>query len=176
MAKERSLMNLAKGNGKKNQTNTAKKPVVVKEVEKPITPAEERDLKAKAKVEELLQDVPMTLEDKKEELLEMVEEEPKGVEWLEEQVQLLADSNVNLKAELELARGDYQRLLVENQRLKEGGSLGSIEGQVAQNVVRVFNELQGNYFQHGENFIIYPVAFMNRLIMFFPFLQNEKRF
>jgi len=177
MAKN-SLMNLAKGNGKKN-TTTAKKPAEKKEVEKPvISPAEERDLKAKARVEELLHDVPLTLEttEKESELLEVEQEPKKGVEWLEEQVQLLADGNQNLRAELELAKGDYARIFEENQRLKNGQHVVSNDNQIAQSVVMVFNELQSNYFQLGDNLVIYPVAFMNRLIMFFPFLQNEKRF
>ena len=68
------------------------------------------------------------------------------------------------------------RIFAEYQKLKQDNNIGSNDGQVAQNVIRVFNELQGNYFQYQQNFIIYPVAFMNRLIMYFPFLQNEKRF
>jgi len=28
----------------------------------------------------------------------------------------------------------------------------------------------------GKNFVIVPPAFLNRLIMFFPFLQDEKKF
>jgi hypothetical protein len=175
MAKE-SLLKLAKGGGKKNET-TAKKSVEKEKIVVPITPAEERDMKAKAKVEELLQDVPMTIE-KQEVLLDVAEDEPqKGVEWLEEQMTLLSDSNQNLIAELELAKGDYQRLFEENQRLKSGVNSSTFDdGQVMANVIAVFNELQSNYMQFGQNFIIYPVAFMNRLVMFFPFLQNEKRF
>lgn len=175
MAKE-GLMNLAKSS-KKNEV-IAKK-VEKKKVEKPISPEEERDIKARATVAELLQDVPLTLE-KQEKLIEIDNnpstEDVKSKEWLEEQVELLGDSNKNLKAELELAKGDYQRIFADYQKLKQGTNVGSVEGQVAQNVARVFIELQSNYFQHGQNFIIHPVAFMNRLIMYFPFLQSEKRY
>jgi thiamine pyrophosphate-dependent acetolactate synthase large subunit-like protein len=174
MAKE-GLMSLAK----RNKNETIAKKIEKKKDEKPISSAEERDIKAKATVAELLKDVPLTFE-KQEKLIELEANDSndnvKSKEWLEEQIQLLVDSNQNLKAELELAKGDYQRIFAEYQKLKQDNNIGSNDGQVAQNVIRVFNELQGNYFQYQQNFIIYPVAFMNRLIMYFPFLQNEKRF
>jgi hypothetical protein len=149
-----------------------------KEEEKIISPAEERDLKAKQKVEELLQDVQLTSEKKEEELLE-VDEEPKGIEWLEEQIQLLSNANENLKSELTLAKDDYVRIFEENQHLKDGVGDGAIKLKI----IELFNELQNNHNQLGTdpisgigNFRIYCPGFLNRLILFFPFLENIRRF
>jgi hypothetical protein len=145
---------------------------------KVISPEEERDLKAKAKVEELLQDVKLTTEKKEEELLE-VDEEPKGIEWLEEQIQLLSNANENLKSELTLAKDDYIRIFEENQRLKDGVG----DGAVKLKLIELFNEIQNNHIQLGTdpisgigNFRIYCPGFLNRLILFFPFLENMRKF
>ena len=89
-------MKLAKG---KKET-TVKAPVIKKVeevIEKVLSPEEERDLKTKAKVEELLDGVEMTLkteEEKKEEILEIAPEpDSKDVNWLEEQVSKLSEEN-----------------------------------------------------------------------------------
>jgi len=171
MAKEKNLTKLAKG----NKVSTS-----VVETKKPISPAEQRDLKAKAAVEELLHDVPLTLE-KKETISEVEEnkEQKQGIEWLEEQVQLLSESNENLKAELILAKDDYSRIFEENQRLKNGGGDEAIKLKV----IELFNELQNNHLQLGSdpitnigNFRIYCPGFLNRLIIFFPFLESVRKF
>ena len=176
----KNLINLAKG-GKKASPAT-KKVAEKKEVEKPISPAEERDLKAKARVEELLEGVQLT-PDKKEDLLELeAPEEKKGAEWLEEQVTLLNEQNEALRSELVLAKDDYSRIFAEMQRFKSGiGIVG--DGEIKGQVVNLFEELQANYISRGIDpmtnlpvFEIRPVAFMNRLIMFFPFLNQYKRY
>jgi len=153
----------------------AKKPAA-KPVEKKLTAEEERDLKAKAKVKELLQDSPITTLDKKEDLLEFDDnppEAPKGVEWLEEQVTLLNQQKEALSAELGVVQA-------ENQALKLGG--GSNDGEVSKVVVQLFNELQENFIKMGidnrgmGNFRIYTPGFLNRMIKFFPFLGQHKRY
>lgn len=173
---EKNLLKLAKSGSKKKPTTT-KKPAE-KKVEKTISPAEERDLKAKQKVQELLKDVDLKPEIK-EELFEIEQEKPEkpneeGMEWLQEQVSLLSEKCESLKAELEVAKGDYAKILTENQRLKN--SPATADGNIKANVIRIFNELQANYLNMDNNFIIYPVAFMNRLVVFFPFLAEHKRF
>lgn len=173
-------MNLAKG-GKK--TPPAKK-VAEKKVEKPITPAEERDLKAKARVEELLACVQLTPE-KKEDLLELepAEAPKEGAEWLEEQVTLLTEQNELLRSELSLAKQDYERIFVENQHIKTGVGITSNDGVVKANVIELFEEIQNNHITLGVdpttnigNFRIYCPGFLNRLITFFPFLEERKRY
>ena len=83
--KKDNLMKLAKG--KKEVTKAPAVKEEVKAPEKVLTPEEERNLKTKAKVEELLDGVKLTLEpeEKKEELLEVAENEdqPKSTDWLE---------------------------------------------------------------------------------------------
>ena len=151
----------------------AKKPAAKKQP----TAKELRDQKAKETVEKLLVDSPIVTLDKKDDLLELDEtptpEEPKGVEWLEEQVGLLNQKNEALTAELKLVK-------IENQTLRAGGS--SNDGEVQKVVIQLFNELQENYIKMGinnrgeGNFYIRTPGFLNRLIKFFPFLEQHKRY
>lgn len=182
MAKS-NLIKLAK-NGKNIKNKPAPKPVVKKVEEKPLTPEEERDLKAKQKVEELLSDVSLVPKTS-EEVLELDDnkQEPEGVDWLTEEV-------TKLTAENEQLREDYAKILDENRRLKGGRPAVVIdesesvdESLVKEKLLQLFNELQANYMRNPgvsqfgtPNFIIYPVAFMERMIMFFPFLGKEKKY
>lgn len=185
------LMGIAKGKDKKPEkpANT-KKPVVKKEVEKPKTPAEERDIKAKQKVQELLKDVDLTLDktaESDDELLEVAESEKPvdvSLEWLEEQITSLSEVNEGLRIENAQMKEDYRRIFEENQRIKNGAgiTMNNDDSALKQSISKLFNEIQTNYLAMGKdmngfpNLVLPPVAFMNRLIMFFPFLQNEKRF
>jgi hypothetical protein len=173
---DKDVIKLAKGNKTTIlKKRAARKPAAKKPVDPKLTAEQERDLKAKETVEKLLEDSPIVTLDKKEELLQLDEEEtPKGVEWLEEQVTLLGEKNKALSAELEVVK-------IENQQLRS--SVGTSDGDVKAGVVQIFNELQTNYINRGlnsntgePNFVIYPVGFMNRLIKFFPFLAEMKRF
>ena len=179
MAKKDNLVKLAKGN---KETPIA--PAVKEEVkvpEKVLTPEEERDLKTKAKVEELLDGVDMNLktEEKKEEILEVAPEpDSKDVNWLEEQVSKLSEENERLKSEATLAKNDYSRIFEAFQEQKNGVTLttSNSDGQLQAKVVELFNEIQAQYLSLGNNLIIYPAAFLNRLIKFFPFLDGHRRF
>ena len=183
MAKStKQLVNLAKGGGKK-AAPVKKEEVVPAEVI--LTKEEERDLKAKEVVKELLSDtdVDLTLTAKpKEDLLE-VEQEPTGGDiWLQEQVAALTSENQLLKGEIEVMRTDYQKMLNENQRIKSGAGVQN-DGELKNGILTIFHEIQSNYLKNPgltpygtPNFVIVPPAFLNRLIVYFPFLQNEKRF
>lgn len=142
---------------------TRKKPVAKKEPE--LTPEEIRDQRAKAKVDELLQDVDLTL--KKDELLELDETPEAGdsqsVEWLQEQVTLQAQQIEGLRSELAEAR-------VENP------PVAGVAGAEKEAVLTLFNELQENYTRMGVNFQVRFPAFLNRMIMFFPFLADHKKY
>jgi hypothetical protein len=180
----KNLIGLAKG-GNKKPVPLPTKPVVKKVAEKKLTPAEERDLKAKAKVEELLQDVNLS-PNPKEDLIEIDEnhvDTPPSSEWLEEQVTLLTANNELLRSELVLAKDDYSRLFQENQQLKSGAGIVSNDGAVAAKVIELFNELQDNHIKLGTdmntgigNFRIFCPGFLNRMIVFFPFLTNHRRY
>jgi len=177
MANKDDLIKLSKGD------NKAKSPVVKKTVEKviekKITPAEERDIKTKAKVAELLQDV--DLEPKKdEELLEINTESKGDVEWLGEQVSKLSEENERLRSEAALAKEDYGKLFEDFQKLKKGDGIvltNTIDDSTLKaKITQLFGEIQANYLAMGRNFVIVPAAFLNRLILFFPFLGGEKKF
>jgi hypothetical protein len=188
MAKSnKQLVNLAKGGVKKA---APVEEVKVQEVE--LTKEEKRELKAKETVKELLSDseVDLTLTEKpkEEELLEVVPDTG-NTEWLQEQIALLASENQNLKNEMEVMKIDYQKMLNENLRIKEGSGLQN-DGELKNGILTVFHELQSNYMKMGfnqvprqeivpagePNFRIAPAAFINRLIMYFPFLKDQKRF
>ena len=184
MSKKKDLIGLAKGNAAKATKKTTKKKVVKKKtVKKPVvkkaTPEELRDEKAKKTVEKLLENSPITTLEQKEELIELetpVTEQPKGIEWLEEQIVLLTKKNEELTFNCEKA---FQ----ENQQLKSGGNTGaSNDGELKKIVIELFNELQENHIKLGVdkngigNFRIYCPGFLNRLIKFFPFLEEVKRF
>jgi hypothetical protein len=181
MAQNSKLLKLANGGDKKSPP--AKKTGVKKE--KVITPEEERDLKAKAKVKELLDGVDLSSPKKEDDLLKISKEEQHGTDWLQEQVGLLSSENELLKADLAVAKSDYQKLLVENQHLKEGVGIQD-ESTLKTGVLTIFHEIQSNYLKNPgfttipiagtPNFVIVPPAFLNRMIMYFPFLQKEKRF
>lgn len=150
---------------------TANKTSTKKAETKPVNPAEERDLKAKQKVEELLKDVKLT--DKGEDDLLVVDNQgdTKSAEWLQEQTSLLSKEVERLRVEL----AEAKELNKKNEN--SGGN-----DQLKNTVIRLFNELQDNhiragYDQYGNpNFIIRPIAFMNRMVMFFPFLEDVKKF
>jgi len=178
MAKN-DLIGLAKSGTATTKKPAAKKPAAKKPVVKKPTAEELRDLKAKETVEKLLEDSPINTLEKKEDLLELDEtpvEEPKGVEWLEEQVTLLTQKSEALAAELNVVQ-------IENQQLRSGTDVsGSNDGEVRKVVVQLFNELQENYIKMGidnqgiGNFRIYTPGFLNRMIKFFPFLDEVKRY
>lgn len=181
MAKK-NLVKMAKGFDRNIVTSKTEKSVEDKVSEKTLTHDEERDLKAKQKVEELLHDVSLTPE-KNNDLLDV--DEPKGVEWLTEQVDALTAENELLKNDLAAAKDDYAKLFSENQNLKTARSAitNNVDSETKAIVIRVFNELQSEYMRNPgvrfdgiPNFTIHPVSFMNRLILFFPFLAKEKRF
>ena len=182
---EKNLINLAKGKpaAKPAVKKTTPKKPAAKPVVKEPTPEEVRDLKAKETVEKLLEDSPLTTLNKKDELLEFDENPPeasKGVEWLEEQVALLTEKNEALKAELALAKEDIQKLEFDVQQGRVGGA--SNEGEVKTAVLQLFNEIQENHIKLGVNeqgvgnFRIYCPGFLNRMIKFFPFLDQHKRY
>jgi hypothetical protein len=176
MAENNKLLNLAKSGGKK--ASPAKKTGTK---EKEITPEEQRDLKAKAKVKELLDGASLA-PPKEDDLLEISKEEQHGTEWLQEQVSALSSENQLLKADLNAAKEDYQKVFAENQRIRTGAGIQD-ESALKTGVLTIFHEIQSNYLknpgntQYGTpNFVIVPPAFLNRMIMYFPFLQKEKRF
>ena len=156
----------------KSGTATAKKPAARKPAarkRKPVvkepTAEEIRDKKAIETVNKLLEDSPIVTLDKKEEdllILDETPEEPKGVEWLEEQVTLQAQQIEGLRGELAEAR-------LEN---PPAVTTSKVDGKV----IELFNELQENYGRMGPNFEVRFPAFLNRMIMFFPFLAQHKKY
>jgi hypothetical protein len=172
---QKNLINLGKGKNK----NIEKK---LPEEKKELSPEEERDLKAKQTVNELLQDVKLTPSKKDDDFFEMVDESNnKGSEWLSEQVTILTKENEILRQKIEISKEDYKRIFAESQEIKT--NLGIVDDNVVKaKVIELFNELQNNYISMGinvmgvENFRVRFPAFLERMIMFFPFLKEKKKY
>lgn len=178
MAKD-NLISLAKGkNNVKKSSQVLKKPVP-KAQEKHKTPEEERDLKAKKKVEELLQDVDLEIINKEEKnvLDEHSSENGQGIEWLTEQVGLLSEQNENLRNELAQAKDDYSRLLQDFQN-KNGNN--NVNETILQNMLILFNELQNNFLGINAEKTSWTTAsiphMLKKMLSMFPFLETYKKF
>lgn len=192
------LAKLAKGNagGKKSpvsatkqvkptekQQATLKQKPVVKPVEekKVLTPEEERDLKAKQKVEELLSDVEfLPKSEEAETVVETVVETKtsnEGVEWLEEQVNLLTEENSALKIELQQAKDDYGRLFNDFQNK---GTSNPANDVVSHNVLVLFNELQNNFMGNNQQRTQWTSVqishILKQMLVLFPFTKDYQKF
>ncbi len=151
----------------------------------PKTPEDERDAKAKERVEKLLAESDINFLKKEDELIEFVTDSTveKNNSWLAEQVATLTDENLKLRSEAETAREDYRKIFAELQNLKSG-RITSVDGDVVKSkVCELFDELQENYISRGRhpitgapNFIVVFPAFLERMILFFPFLVDRKRY
>jgi len=144
----------------RRQKTTAETPVV----NVPLTKEE----LAKKKVEELLQGVTLTKEDK-EVVVDRLEEATKGknVEWLEGQVAGLTEQNKKLQE-------DYSKLLNEF-KLKGGAPTGDI-AIMQKNIETIFFELDAVYTgskfgKPYEEAKIRPL--LNKLMQLFPFLSES---
>lgn len=92
----------------------------------------------------------------------------------------LTEENEKLKSEAALAKEDYSKLFIAFQQQRNTVVLNDnpngSDTALKAKVVQLFNEIQANHLSLGRNFIIVPQAFLNRLIVFFPFLEEQKRF
>ena len=161
----KKMLNLAKKKPIKKKTTTRKKRTTT-EKKKTTTPT----MKAKKRVEELLQDVslsPQKNEDKQK------PQKKEGIEWLEEQVELLSNDRENLRKELAQSKDDYEKIFNENQRIKTNPSK-SDSNNIELTVIRLFNKVQTNY-HNIPNLVLEGRQFMLEMIKFFPFLKNERK-
>jgi len=134
---------------------------------------------AKAKVDELLQDIDVDVKIKKDvlgiDLPTKDEISNNDVTWLQEQLSILVEKYETVSNDYSLLREEYEKMQNEFNELKKLPQNDEVK-DVVNNVIAVFNELQTNHMKYGHNFIIYPIAFMNRLIIFFPFLSKYKKY
>jgi hypothetical protein len=166
----------------KQQTTVKQKPVVKPVEEKVLTPEEERDLKAKQMVEELLSDVEFLPKSEEIVAVEKTVVEAKtsgeGVEWLEEQVNLLTEENSALKIQLQQAKDDYSRLFNQYREKSENSEMFSKTPE--NNIMLLFDEFQNNYLgRNAENQrydFIYMDKLLRKMLSVFPFLDKYRRF
>ncbi|MFW5847329.1 MAG: hypothetical protein ACOCVF_00220 [bacterium] len=76
----------------------------------------------------------------------------------------------------------YDQLKKEKDKIAEEATIGfsgansSEDKKIKEGILVLFNELQGHYMKLGENLIIHPKQFIERLIKFFPFLEQHRKF
>ena len=173
MTTKSNLVGLAKGTKK---TTAAPKKPTPKVVEKPKTQEEVRDIKAKQKVEELLQSVELMPNKIVKEEAEVIIKGGEGIEWLEEQLSLQTEQIEVLKTELAQAKDDYTRLY-QNQNK---GSNSMLTETTNQNILLLFNELQGNLLGNNPEKTSWETVsvrhILNQLMQLFPFTENYRRF
>lgn len=165
--------NKRRGRPPKKSTTTSKKKTSVKK----------NDAKEKVKemANELMNDIPLSVEDHKKTITNsntsLSESKDKksesNNEWLAEQVGLLTEQVQTLRKQLADKNEEYDNLL-------KGGNHS--DGQLKDTVIRLFSEIQTNYLSMGKNpvtkqpnLVIPPLAFMNRMVLFFPFLNEFKK-
>lgn len=187
----KNLTRLAKKGKENNAPPKQKAPVVNKTVEKVETPI----IKVKVPTTEetvlsIIDNIDVLTGKSDIEIVENVEEtsseapttmEKEATRWLQEQVELLTAENEQLRADLEQLNDYYnpnpngpQNDLYKPTSTHNDSNVG---------VINLFNEIQTNLISMGinqqtgmPNLIIAPINFLNRMIAFFPFLENEKRF
>jgi hypothetical protein len=173
MANTKNLINFAKGKDKKTKPPTAKKSTE----KKPLSPEEERDLKAKETVNKLLEGVEFT--PKNDDVSFEIEEaeQPKNVEWLTEQVNALTSENELFKNELAIAKADYTKIFEENQRIRSGAGIPHVAND---GVLVLFDELQNNYLRYPPNIVnqtnVNVRYLLNRMCELFPEVNKIKKF
>lgn len=134
--------------------------------------------KIEKRVQNLLGDFDVLSPKKEAEKLEQQKEQQEtkpenknDIEWLSDELDRSTQENNELKKEVILYKDELKRVMGEN-NLDDNRSNQLIKRQV----IELFSELQNNYLQMGTNLRINPPNFINRMIKFFPFLQEHKTF
>lgn len=155
---------------KKNLAKIAKGKQKKKPSSKKITPKE----KAKALADELVKEA--------EDLIDFdVSKKPKknkeSIEWLQEQVSILTDTNETLTKEVAEAKNNYKKIFDELQKTKNNPA--TFKG-IQQNVIKLFVELQNNFLGFNKERTKWEMAkikvILIQMIQLFPFLQQTKKF
>ena len=175
MTIKKNLASLSKSNKTNKQSNGSKivKPTINKNDNS--TTLSDREIKAKETVNRLLEDVSLLKGVTDKELVSVdvnkKNVETKGIDWLEEQLQILTERNEFLENENQKIKADYFKIF--NEHKSQITTSNPNENDM---VIRLFNELQDNYILLGDNFRVYFPAFLNRMVMFFPYLRNYRKY
>lgn len=149
-------------------------------VETPRTPEEERTLKAKKAVEDLMEG--LDFEPKKEgdtKTTSITTEQKEGIEWLQEQVGLLSDEAERLRWELAQAKEDYTKIFQQLQN-KNGNPNNMLNDTLVENILSMFNELQDNMLgrnpERTPHDIVKIEYLLRQMMVMFPFTEQYKKF
>jgi len=187
MEKKSKLANLAKKNSAKKTTKgvVKEKKITEKVVEeKKDEILNEKESEIKNKVNKLIEHVDLlknNIGTGKSNTDENLDESKKN----DESPELKKDKTIIwYEEQLNDMYAKYELLQKENEVLKiqQGNGNTSLDSEstndkkVRETVLVLFEEIQTGYMNLGRNFIIYPKGFLERLIMFFPFLSNYRKF
>lgn len=183
-----NITKLAKGGAKKTttrKTTTAKKKTAQKPVAKKTT-TDERDIKAKNKVAELLKDIDLTKPSEKQAPSKSeIKEDGNNIEWLQEQLTILSDENEKLRTELGQAKEDYGKLFKgfnEKKVVQQPQSQIPLQSgdKTNENILKLFSELQNNFTGRNPEKTPWSTASIKHLlglmVQLFPFLQQHKNY
>lgn len=186
-----NIVNIATGRKKTGKAAPKKgaDPVIEKpkEVEEPKVVAEPTvDELAEQRVNDLLKDVDLKPQGGDDLLVLEEEDQPKTMEWLEEQVGALGAENERLRNEAGEAKENYKKLFERYQTLSDGEPTGGIvedrlvpDSLVKNGAMALFEEFQNEYLRHPAptrpHTKITLIALVQKMLEAFPFLEERRR-
>jgi hypothetical protein len=182
----KNLAHLAKKGNSQVQTKVT--PIVKSKVVEPKTIEEPKIVTPKEMISNLLEDINTLTKAPVEVVIpdeiQLTTEEKEASTWLQEQVALLSEESELLRSEIRALQAENDGLRNNYGGVHENGlNSENNDNRVASSVINLFNELQNNLISMGvnqqtgkPNLFIAPVEFLKRMIMYFPFLDNEKKF
>ncbi|MFW5895687.1 MAG: hypothetical protein ACOCT9_02975 [archaeon] len=143
------------------------------------------DVKAKERVNTLLDDVNLTLKDNESNVLELNKNNIESLEWLQDQIKSLSEENEKLKNEKEEAKTNYKKLHSQYKELIDSGGDKKQEKELIPDsmlkngITELFTEFQKNFLGQNPEKTRYSEIklkhLMTKMVNKFPFLKEKKR-
>lgn len=178
MATKKNIASIAKKNNKKNTENHKK------DDKKSV------DDETKERIDRLVDEIGVSTNKSDNDLLEISEESSNNIkgdiEWLQEQLTKLSDENEKLKKEAIEAKESYKKIYSQYENVKKGSNGTTTtekmvpDSELKNSIIELFFDIQNNFL--GKNperrryKQIIPVPFMNKMIKYFPFLSEHKKY
>jgi len=137
---------------------------------------------AKKKVEELLSDVELNSKNKKDDLIEL-DENPKDIKWLQNQVSVLTEHNEKLELEAKEAKENYKKLFQQYEAIKSGENIESVnmipDSIIKNGIIEEFVAAQDNFLGLNPERRRYTdmkiLHFLRRMLKRYDFLSEYKK-
>lgn len=137
---------------------------------------------AKKKVEELLNDVELKPKKEKEDLIEL-DENPKDIKWLQNQVSILTEQNEKLESEAKEAKENYKKLFQQYEAIKNDTNIESTnmipDSMMKNGIIEEFVAAQDNFLGLNPERRRYSdmkiLHFLRRMLKRYEFLNEYKK-